>query len=35
MMPINVEALHAQLQAMDYLRGTPDEVALWREDNEA
>lgn len=34
MLPINVEALRAQVQAMDYLRGTPCEVALWREDNE-
>lgn len=32
MVPIDVEALRAQVQAMDYLRGTPDEVALWRED---
>lgn len=32
--PINIEALRAQLQEMDYVRGTPDEVALWREDNE-
>jgi len=30
--PINVEALRAQVQAMDYVRGTADEVALWRED---
>lgn len=34
MMPIDVQALLAQVQAMDYLRGTPDQVALWREDNE-
>lgn len=32
MAPIDVEALRAQIRAMDYLRGTPDEVALWRED---
>lgn len=32
MMPIDLEALHAQVQAMDYLRGTPDEVAQWHED---
>jgi hypothetical protein len=34
MMPIDVQALRAQVQAMDYMRGTPDEVTLWREDNE-
>ncbi|NML13251.1 hypothetical protein HHL08_24565 [Sphingobium sp. AR-3-1] len=32
MVPIDVEALRAQVRAMDYLRGTPDEVELWRED---
>lgn len=32
MVPIDVEALRAQVRAIDYLRGTPDEVALWRED---
>ncbi|WP_010336796.1 hypothetical protein [Sphingobium yanoikuyae] len=32
MVPIDVEALRAQVRAMDYLRGTPDEVALWHED---
>jgi hypothetical protein len=32
MMPIDLEELHAQVQAMDYLRGTPDEVAQWHED---
>lgn len=31
MVPIDVEALRVQVQAMDYLRGSPDEVALWRE----
>lgn len=34
MLSIDVEALRVQVQAMDYLRGTPDEVALWREDSE-
>ena len=34
MVLIDVEALRAQVQAMDYLRGTPDDVAQWREDNE-
>lgn len=32
MVPIDVEALRAQIRAMDYVRGTPDEVALWHED---
>lgn len=32
MVPIDVEALRAQVRAMDYVRGTPDDVALWRED---
>lgn len=31
-MPIDLEALRAQVRAMDYLRGTPDEMAQWRED---
>lgn len=30
--PINVEALRAQVQAMDHERGTPNEVAQWYED---
>ncbi|MCL0274253.1 hypothetical protein M2T36_25450, partial [Escherichia coli] len=34
MKPIDLFSLRAPVQAMDYLRGTPDEVALWREDNE-
>lgn len=32
MISIDLEALHAQIRAMDYLRGKPDEVAQWRED---
>lgn len=32
MVPIDVEALRAQVRAIDYVRGTPDEVALWRDD---
>lgn len=32
MVPIDVEALRDQVQAIDYLRGTPDEVAQWQED---
>lgn len=31
---INVEALRVQVRAMDYVRGTPEEVAGWREDIE-
>ena len=34
MAPIDVEALRAQVRAMDYVRGTPEEVAQWRQDNE-
>lgn len=32
MLPIDVEALRAQVRTRGYLRGTPDEVAQWRED---
>ncbi|MEO7469755.1 MAG: hypothetical protein ABIV36_22325 [Sphingobium limneticum] len=32
MVPIDVEALRTQIRAMDYVRGTLDEVALWHED---
>ena len=31
---IDVEALRAQVRAMTYARGPPDEVAQWREDDE-
>jgi len=31
---IDVEALRAQVRAMNYVRGTPEEVAQWREDDE-
>lgn len=34
MTTIDVKTLRAQVQAMDYPRGTSDEVALWRQDNE-
>lgn len=30
--PIDLEALRAQVRSMAYVRGTPDAVALWRED---
>lgn len=29
---MNISALRAKVRAIDYVRGTPDEVALWRED---
>jgi hypothetical protein len=32
MVPIDVDALRSQVQVVDYLRGSPDEVAQWRED---
>lgn len=32
MVPIDVEALRAEVQAMAYVRGTPDQVVLWRGD---
>lgn len=32
MVPVDVEALRAQVRAINYVRGTPDEVALWRDD---
>lgn len=31
---INVEALRAQVRAMNYARGTPEQIAQWREDDE-
>ena len=31
---INVEALRAQVRAMNYARGTPAQIAQWREDDE-
>ena len=34
MATIDVEAVRAQVRTMDYVRGTPEEVAQWREDNE-
>ncbi|WP_019054175.1 MULTISPECIES: hypothetical protein [Sphingobium] len=33
MAQVDIEALRAQIRAMDYVRGTPEEVALWREDD--
>ena len=31
---IDVEALRAQVRTMDYARGTPEQIAQWREDDE-
>ena len=31
---IDVEALRAQVRAMNYARGTPAQIAQWREDDE-
>ena len=30
---IDVEAIRAEVRALDYVRGTPAEVAMWREDD--
>lgn len=30
---LDVDAIRAQVRALDYVRGTSAEVALWREDN--
>jgi hypothetical protein len=30
----DIEAIRAQVRAMDFVRGTPAEVAMWREDDE-
>mgnify|MGYP001758505676 FL=1 len=29
---LDVEAIRAQVRALDFVRGTPAEVAMWRED---
>lgn len=34
MLHIDIEALRAQIRAMNFVRGTPEEVAQWREDDE-
>lgn len=31
---IDVEALRVQVRAMNYTRGTPEQIAQWREDDE-
>ena len=30
---LDVDAIRAQVRALDYVRGTPAEVAMWREDD--
>lgn len=30
---IDVEAIRAEVRALDYVRGTPAEAAMWREDD--
>jgi hypothetical protein len=30
---VDVEALRAQIRAMDFVRGTPEEISQWREDD--
>ena len=30
---LDVEAIRAQVRALDFVRGTPAEVAMWREDD--
>lgn len=34
MMQFDIEAIRAQIRAMNFVRGTPAEVAQWREDDE-
>lgn len=34
MLHFDIEALRAQIRAMDFERGTPEQVAQWREDDE-
>ena len=34
MVVIDVGALRVQVRAMDYARGTPEQIAQWREDDE-
>lgn len=32
MITFDIEAIRAEVRAMDFTRGTPAEVAMWRED---
>ncbi|MBB5716811.1 hypothetical protein [Sphingomonas aerophila] len=34
MAALNIEAIRAEVRALDYVRGTPAEVAAWREADE-
>ncbi|WP_278392583.1 hypothetical protein [Sphingobium yanoikuyae] len=34
MTKLDVEAIRAQVRALDFVAGTPAEVAIWREDDE-
>jgi hypothetical protein len=34
MLHFDIDALRAQIRTMDYERGSPDQVAQWREDDE-
>lgn len=34
MIHFDIEAIRAQIRAMDFQRGTPEQVAQWREDDE-
>lgn len=34
MIHFDIEAIRAQIRAMDFVRGTPEQVARWREDDE-
>ncbi|WP_375428911.1 hypothetical protein [uncultured Sphingomonas sp.] len=34
MIHCDFEAIRAQVRAMDFMRGTPEQVAQWREDDE-
>lgn len=33
-MTIDIEAVRLEVRALDYVRGTPAEAAMWREDDE-
>ena len=33
MAPLNIEAIRTQVRALDFVRGTPAEIAMWREDD--
>ena len=34
MSDFDIEAVRAEVRAMDFVRGTPAEIAMWREDDE-